>query len=315
MDQDLLGKIYTIYNISDGIEHDIYELPTGNFLVTSSDLKSSTIEDYILEVDRSNGHIVRSFDMKNILDEKRPHEINIPADDWLHLNSIFYDPSDHSIIISSRSQSAVIKLTYPSMQIKWILGPHDNWSPKYQSYLLTPVGPNFEWPWSQHHPTLYAPDVPGSDSTDILLFDNALYRSFDKANAYSAPESYSMVVHYRINEVSMTVEEVWEYGKERGSTLFSNSLGSAYVLSNGDILGTWGEIARNAQGNPIIHKVYDNDTDTTKIIEVDPSALRGGEKQVTRWYLRLPFPRRRIVPCEPGFMIDIRKKMPIFRRR
>ena len=67
MEQDLLGKIYAIYNIADGIHHDIYELPTGNLLVTSSDLKSDTIEDYILEVDRNNGHIVRSFDLRNIL--------------------------------------------------------------------------------------------------------------------------------------------------------------------------------------------------------------------------------------------------------
>ena len=76
-------------------------------------------------------------------------------------------------------------MTYPGMQIKWILGPHDNWSPKFQPYLLTPVGENFEWPWSQHHATLYGPDVPGDNIIDILLFDNGLYRSFDLASAYS----------------------------------------------------------------------------------------------------------------------------------
>ena len=270
MEQDLLGKIYAIYNIVDGISHDIYELPSGNLLVTGSDLKSNTIEDYLLEVNRSNGHIVRSFDMKNYLDENRPHEIGLPSDDWLHLNSIVYDPSDQTIIISSRSQSAVVKLTYPGMQIKWILGPHDNWSPKYQPYLLTPVGVNFEWPWSQHHATLYGPDIPGDNYIDILLFDDGLYRSFEKATAFSAIESYSRVVHYRINEAAMTIEQVWEYGKESGSDLFSNSLGSAYLLSNGDVLGTWGEIGRDAQGKPVIH-TSGNDNDRTNSIEVDPS--------------------------------------------
>ena len=161
-------------------------------------------------------------------------------------------------------------MTYPGMQIKWILGSHDNWEPKYQPYLLTPIGAHFEWPWSQHHATLYEPDAPGSNTIDILLFDNGLYRSFDQATAYPAADSYSMVVHYRINQAAMTVEEVWEYGKEKGSALFSNAMGSAYVLSNGDVLGTWGSIARDAKGQPSINANYPGDTNTAKIIEVNP---------------------------------------------
>ena len=270
MEQDLLGKIYAIYDIADGIHHDIYELPTGNLLVTSSDLKSDKVEDYIIEVDRSSGHIVRSFDLKKYLDEYRPRAIGMAANDWLHLNSIVYDPTDNTIIISNKAQSAVIKMTYPGMQIKWILGSHDNWSAKYQPYLLTPIGEKFEWPWLQHHATLYGPDIPGDNSIDILLFDNGLYHSFDLADAYSPEEWYSMVVHYRIDEASMTVEQVWEYGKEGGAGIFSLNQSSAYLLSNGDVLGTWSAIAKDAQGNPVI-KIGINDTYKTKIIEVDPS--------------------------------------------
>ena len=36
MEQDLLGKIYAVYNLADGIRHDIYELPNGNLLITGS---------------------------------------------------------------------------------------------------------------------------------------------------------------------------------------------------------------------------------------------------------------------------------------
>ena len=123
-----------------------------------------------------------------------------------------------------------------------------------------------------HHATLYGPDVPGDNFIDILVFDNGAYRSFDLATAHSPLESYSMVVHYRIDEASMTVEQVWEYGKERGADTFSSTLGSAYLLSNGDVLGTWGAIARDAGGNPLV-KIgnVDTNTDETKIIEVDPS--------------------------------------------
>jgi arylsulfate sulfotransferase len=271
MEQDLLGKIYAIYSIADGIHHDIYELPTGNLLITSADMKSTTIEDYIIEVDRNNGHIVRSFDLKNILDPGRSRQVvGLPQNDWLHLNSIVYDPTDQSIIISSKGQSAVVKLSYPGMQIKWILGPHDNWRPKYQPYLLTPLGKNFEWPWSQHHATLYSPDVLGDGFVDILLFDNANFRSFESAFAYPPSEWYSMVAHYRIDEANRTVELVWEYGRERGSAIFSAARGSAYHLANGDVLGTWGDIYKDDEGNPVAISSA-GVTAQTKVIEVDPS--------------------------------------------
>jgi hypothetical protein len=164
-------------------------------------------------------------------------------------------------------------MTSPGMQIKWILGPHDNWSAKYQPYLLTPIGNNFEWPWAQHHATLYGPDMPSDSVVDILLFDNGPFRSFDIATAYSPLEWYSRVVHYRIDEAVMTVEQVWEYGKERGTAIFSGIRGSAYLLSNGDILGTWGDIYKDAQGNPAptIKKTDITVTYSSKIIEVDPS--------------------------------------------
>ena len=271
MEQDLLGKIYAIYYIADGIHHDIYELPTGNLLITSSEMNSATTEDNIIEVDRGTGHIVRSFDLKNYLDANRLHEMDLDVNDWLHLNSIVYDPTDHSIIISSKAQSAVVKMTYPGMKIVWILGPHDNWNAKFQPYLLTPVGENFEWSWSQHHATLFGPDVPGDDAVDILLFDNGLYRSFEKATAYSPPESYSRIVHYRINEASMTVEQVWEYGEENDAATFSGTRGSAYLLPNGDVLGTWGAISKDALGNPLANIGTDGSTDETQIMEVDPS--------------------------------------------
>ncbi len=271
MEEDLLGKIYAVYNIADGVHHDIYELPTGNLLMTSADLKSDTVEDYLIEIDRKSGHIVRSFDLKVVLDPGRPHQVEeLAANDWLHLNSIVYDPGDHSIIVSSKAQSAVVKLTYPGMKIKWILGPHDNWSPKYQPYLLKPQGKNFEWPWSQHHATLYSPNAPGDNFNDILLFDNGMYRSFESAHAYLPSEWYSRVVHYRINEATMTIEQIWEYGRERGAATFSALRGSAYRLPNGNVLGTWGDIYKDTKGNPLVSNSASG-TVETKIIEVDPS--------------------------------------------
>ena len=271
VEQDLLGKIYAIYNIPNGVQHDIVELPNGNFLLTSEDYPSETNQDFIYEIDRKTGYIVRSIDLKNYLDKTRPREINFGAEDWLHLNSISVDPGDQSILISGRTQSAVIKLSYPEMKIQWILGPHDNWPQKFQPYLLTPQGDNFEWQWSQHDATILSENkVNGDEIMDVLLFDNGNYRSFDESSAIPPADSYSRIVHYRINETKRTVEQVWEYGKERGSEIYSSSRGSAYLLANGNFFGTWAEIIKDKNGAPITERVASG-TDTTKMIEIDPA--------------------------------------------
>ena len=44
-----------------------------------------------------------------------------PGVDWFHLNSAIYDPSDDSLIVSSR-ENFIIKLDYSTGTIKWILG-------------------------------------------------------------------------------------------------------------------------------------------------------------------------------------------------
>jgi arylsulfate sulfotransferase len=155
------------------------------------------------------------------------------------------------------------------MQIKWILGPHDNWNARFQPYLLTPVGEPFEWPWSQHHATLYGPHLAGENIVNILLFDNSIYRSFDFANAQSPLDWYSRVVHYRIDETAMTIEQVWEYGQERSAEIFAFNRGSAYLLPNGNVLGTWGAIAKDARGNPVARTPLTVSYET-KFIEVDP---------------------------------------------
>jgi len=266
MEKDLLGRIYTIYNIQNGAHHDFAELPDGNILVTTQESNSYTIADSIIEIDRNNGQIIQNFDLKNYLDNSRKGEIEVSSQDWLHMDSIVFDPYDQSIIFSSRTQSAVIKMSYPDMEIQWILGPHDNWATKYQPFLLTPMGDNFEWQWSQHDATIISEsNINGNKIIDLLLFDNGLYRSFDLNTALSPANSYSRIVLYRIDETNRTVEQLWEYGKERGSELFSDACGSAYLLGNGDYFGDWAEVVN------IVNGLAEGVTGTSEVIEVNPT--------------------------------------------
>ena len=74
-----------------------------------------------------------------------------PGRNWAHVNSVDYDPTDDSIIISSRHQSAVIKIGHDK-KVKWILSSPEGWAEK----VLTPVDRDgkpikcegsFDWSW------------------------------------------------------------------------------------------------------------------------------------------------------------------------
>jgi hypothetical protein len=105
-----------------------------------------------------------------------------------------------------RHQNAVIKFSRATGQLKWILGPPENWGPAWQPYLLTPVGDPFFWHYGQHAPII-------TPQGTLILFDDGDYRAspFDP----SVPDSnnYSRAVEYSINEQTMEVSQVWDYGR------------------------------------------------------------------------------------------------------
>ena len=237
---DLLGKIYRVFYTPYGVHHDITTMPNGNLLITGS--HGDTVEDLIVEIDAESGEVVNTLDLRTVLQRTR----NGAWQDWCHNNSITWDESDGTIIISSNHQSTVAKLTWPEGKIKWLLSDPVEYLPRLQQYLLTPVGADFEYSYRHHHATILPDYDNDPDTIDILLFDNGANTRFDideelqraiRANEIIEPENYSRLVHYRINEKDMTVEQVWQYGKERGEELYSFSRGSAQLLSNDNILG------------------------------------------------------------------------------
>ena len=47
-----------------GQHHDFVELPDGNLLIASDSPDLSTVEDYVVELDRQTGEVVWELDMK-----------------------------------------------------------------------------------------------------------------------------------------------------------------------------------------------------------------------------------------------------------
>ncbi len=225
------------------VHHDIVELPDGNFLALSE--HDDSVEDVILEIGRESGFVEREWDLKTILDPERPKGPYHPnPNDWLHLNGMDYDPVDDAIIASGRNQSAVVKIDRQSGELIWILGNHEKWPEEFLPYLLTPVGDDFEWQWGQHAPMLH-PD----DNSRLILFDNGNERSYDFP--LSPFDNYSRGVEYQIDESTMEVRQLWQYGKERGRELYCPYICDAnYLPETDNRLICFGGITRDLNGNP-----------------------------------------------------------------
>lgn len=223
---DLLGHIYNEYSLKGGYHHDYFELPNGNLLVASDDFnnESGTVEDYIVELDRTTGNIIKTWDLKDILNMEDGKSENWSSYDWFHNNSVWYDEATNSITLSGRHQDAVINIDYTSGKLNWIMGDPTNWSSEYQKYFFTPVGKDFEWQWSQHAAMI-------TPEGYVFIFDNGNNKSKDSSKYVDATNSYSRGVMYKIDTDKMTIEQVYEYGKERGSSFYSPYISDVDYLS------------------------------------------------------------------------------------
>ena len=228
---DLLGHIYNEYSIKGGYHHDYFELPNGNLLVASDDFnnEAGTVEDYIVELDRTTGNIVKTWDLKDVLNMEDGKSENWSNYDWFHNNSVWYDEATNSITLSGRHQDAVINIDYTTGKLNWIIGDSTNWSSEYQKYFFTPVGKDFEWQWSQHAAMI-------TPEGYVFIFDNGNNKSKDSSKYVEASNSYSRGVMYKIDTDKMTIEQVYEYGKERGSSFYSPYISDVDYLSKNHYL-------------------------------------------------------------------------------
>lgn len=249
-EMDMLGKIYVEYSLPGGYHHDYFEMPNGNILVASDDFTSGkgTVEDYIVELDRNSGDIVKTYDLKDILNMEDGKSENWVEYDWFHNNSVWYDEKTNSITLSGRHQDAVINIDYDSGELNWIIGDPTNWSEEYQKYFFSPIGDDFEWQWSQHAAMI-------TPEGYVFIFDNGNNKSKIEEEYVPAEDSYSRGVMYKIDTDKMTIEQIWEYGKERGSEFYSPYISDVdyleenhYIVHSGGIVYVDGKNSNQPAG-------------------------------------------------------------------
>ena len=167
-----------------------------------------------------------------------------PGRNWAHVTSVDYDPTDDSIIVSSRHQSAVIKIGRDK-KVKWILSSPEGWKKDWAEKILKPVDAkgnlikcedskcegSFDWTWTQHTAwRIDGKNKPGK--LFITVFDNGDSRGMEQP---ALPEDkYTRGVIYKIDEKAGTVEQVWTVGKDLGHDTYSPVTGLCQYQNDKD---------------------------------------------------------------------------------
>jgi hypothetical protein len=138
------------------------------------------------------------------------------AEDWLHTNSVGYSPRDGDLILSMRYQDWVIKIDYRNGHgggaVVWRLGQDGD-------FTLQASGAS---PWFS-----YQHDVRYADATHLIVFDNGNLRC-----------DYGLIAGCHSRGQEWLLDETHHVARLVASIdlgAFASGLGSAEVLSNGDL--------------------------------------------------------------------------------
>ena len=223
---DFTGKIYARYVWPGGVHHDFMELPDGNLLALADTPGKPGSMDYIVEIDRNSGDVVWTLALSDLVRTDDSGAFMNSEADWSHPNGVCYDESSDTLIVSCRNQDAIFGIRKAEKKLLWLLGDPTGWEDVDASLFFKPVGEDFEWQYGAHNVSLL-------DNGDILLFDNGLggrVKRPDADRALPDEENYSRAVIYRIDTENMTVEQVWQHGKELGAPYYAFIMSGAQPL-------------------------------------------------------------------------------------
>ncbi len=203
---------------------------------------TSLLINRIVELSQTDSTIINNWTLMDMVQPTRidylTFSIYNPLLGWdcEHANAVIADPRDDSVIVSMRHQDAVIKFSWSTGKLKWILGPHENWSAEFQPYLLTPVGTPFEWSYAQHAPMI-------TPQGTLLIYDDGNFRASPFLSGLPDAANYSRAVEYRINEETMEVSQVWDYGRTNAPQIYTDRVGNAdWLPQTGNVLVTFGNV-------------------------------------------------------------------------
>lgn len=239
-----VGKIYREVRVPRGYHHDAIILPNGDICALACNTPNGTVEDQCVILDKDTGYCKRVINFVDFLKPGCSKSGSWSDEDWFHCNAVWYDENSNSLTFSGRHINAMVNIDFDTEKINWIISDPENWSPEFQKYLLKPVGDGeFDWQYEQHA-NLITP------LGDVMCFDNHHWGTQNPEKYLKAKDSYSRGVKYRIDTEKMTIEQIWQYGKERGAEFFSPYICNVEYYNEGHYMIHSGGIAYNSKGEP-----------------------------------------------------------------
>ena len=239
-----VGKIYKEYRVPHGYHHDFHFDDNGDILALNCNAENGTVEDRMAVIDRDTGHVKHNLNFIDFLDPGAVKSGSWSDQDWFHCNAVWFDKNTNSVTLSGRHVNSMVNVDIDSGDLNWIISDPDTWPEKYKDYLFTPVGDGeFDWQYEQHS-NLITPQG------DVMCFDNHQYGAQDPAKYLKAKDNFSRSVKYRIDTETMEIEQLWQYGKERGAEFFSPYICNTIYYNEGHYLTHSGGIAYDEEGVP-----------------------------------------------------------------
>ena len=258
---DMLGYLHHEYEIEGGYHHDGWEMSNGNLIILTSKINTDTLADLIVEVDRETGKIVKQWDMQDIVSKVDPDLIEYGDATWGWINSITYDESSKSLVMSLRNQNSVVSVDYEKGTINWILGQKKYWSNKFDPYLIKGEGADFIYPAGQHSVTML------SDNR-LSIFNNGYNANHEQpisCSTIAKNSSYAMV--YKLDLQNKTASIEYKFG---GQQYFSYALSSyTYTKNNHKVFNSGWHFTNEVAYNSPECNQFTNDKYDAYLIEFD----------------------------------------------
>jgi hypothetical protein len=247
------------------VHHDVAVLPNGHMVVLTNATREYTnlpgypgktrvIGDILVDLD-AQWQPVWTWSEFDHLDVNR-HPKDFP--DWTHSNAVVYTKDDGNLIVSSRTQSWVMKIDYRNGQgtgkILWTLGAGGDLR------LIDGQAPQ-DWNYGQHNPEIFGDRDAGV--FDLGMMDNGYGRILadgKMCGTKGAGKCYTTVPIFRIDEAAKTATLVFhdvfppkQYSYWGGAVQpLANGNVQIDLCSQGDNSDVW-EVTRTADPQTVWH--------------------------------------------------------------
>lgn len=253
-EMDYLGRVYSQFYIAQGVHHDVTEKTPGGNLMVITNSNENYVEDLVMEIDRKTGAVVQQLNMRQVLGETYRTKT-----DWAHLNTISYDPTDNTVLLSPRNTHSAIKVNWSTLKPVWIMSNPEMWkNTPLAKKVLKPQG-KIQWHYQQHAVYELKEDIDNNKKTKhYIMFDNH-YDTSRRVDFFdNLTGSYSLI--YTVNEKDFTIRQEKIFSGLK-SDITSNAI---LDWENKRMFGMHGHLKKSYNGNRGM--VYEFDYNTGKVI-------------------------------------------------